>query len=79
MKPRQGARLWRGTFSPVRPSISAGGMDMMKRFIPREKLGKKARALLDREKRASWGLSPVTRRVESRKRYSRKGRLPEEY
>lgn len=46
----------------------------LKRFIPREKLSKKARGLVDREKRASWGLSPVTRRVESKKKYSRKGK-----
>lgn len=45
---------------------------MTMRFIPREKLGKKARRLLDREGRNEWGLSPVTRRVESKKKYSRK-------
>ena len=45
---------------------------MTMRFIPREKLGKKARRLLDRENRSEWGLSPVTRRVESKKKYSRK-------
>ena len=45
---------------------------MTMRFIPRQKLGKKARKLLDREKRREWGLSPVTRRVESKKKYSRK-------
>ena len=45
---------------------------MTMRFIPRDKLSKKARKLLDRERRAGWGLSPVTRRVESKKRYNRK-------
>ena len=45
---------------------------MTMRFIPRQKLGKKARKLLDREGRREWGLSPVTRRVESKKKYSRK-------
>ncbi len=44
---------------------------MTMRFIPRQKLGKKARKLLDREKRREWGLSPVTRRVESKEKYSR--------
>ena len=44
----------------------------MKRFIPREKLGKKARRRLDAGRRAAWSFSPVTRRVESRKRYNRK-------
>ena len=45
---------------------------MTMQFIPREKLGKKARRLLDRENRTEWGLSPVTRRVESKKKDSRK-------
>ena len=44
----------------------------MKKFVPREKLGKKARRALDSERRAAWGISPVSRKVESRKRYDRK-------
>ena len=44
----------------------------MPKFIPREKLGKKARRALDAEKRATWGFSPVTRRVESKKHYDRR-------
>ena len=44
----------------------------MSKFIPREKLGKKARRALDAEKRATWGFSPVTRKVESKKHYDRK-------
>lgn len=47
---------------------------MTMRFVPRQKLGKKARRLLDRENRREWGLSPVTRRVESKKKYSRKAK-----
>lgn len=47
----------------------------MKKFIPREKLSKKARRALDNEGRAGWDFSPVTRRVESRKAYNRK-RIP---
>ena len=39
----------------------------MPKFIPREKLGKKARRALDAEKRAIWGFSPVTRRVGKQK------------
>ena len=39
---------------------------------PREKLSKKARQSLDAEKRATWGLSPVTRKAENKKRYNRK-------
>ena len=44
----------------------------MSKFIPREKLGKKARRALDAEKRAIWSFSPVTRKVENKKRYDRK-------
>ena len=44
----------------------------MPKFIPREKLGKKARRALDAEKRATWGFSPVTRKVENKKHYDRK-------
>lgn len=44
----------------------------MDRFIPREKMGKKARKKLDAQKRATWSFSPITKRVESKKRYSRK-------
>ena len=44
----------------------------MKRFIPREKLGKKARKQLGSEQRATWAFSPVTKKVESKKLYNRK-------
>ena len=44
----------------------------MKRFIPREKLGKKARKQLDSARRGVWTVPPVTRKVESAKRYDRK-------
>ena len=43
----------------------------MPKFIPREKLGKKARRALDAEKRATWSFSPVTRKVENKKHYDR--------
>lgn len=44
-----------------------------KRLIPYEKLSKKEKRRLDARKRAGWGgLSPVTRKVESKKHYSRK-------
>ncbi len=43
------------------------------RFIPREKLSRKARRELDQAKRQTWGpVSPVTRRMESKKRYKRR-------
>ena len=42
-------------------------------FVPREKLGKKARRLLDRTKRRTFeGISPVTKTVDSKKLYNRK-------
>ena len=44
----------------------------MKRFIPREKLGKSARKALDAQRRATWTFSPTIRRVESKKHYNRK-------
>ena len=44
----------------------------MKRFIPREKLGKKARRQLDSRQRRIWAFCPTTRTVESKKRYNRK-------
>ena len=44
----------------------------MSKFIPREKLSKKARRALDVQRRAAWGFSPVTRKVESKKIYNRK-------
>ena len=39
----------------------------MKKFIPKEKLGKKARKQLDTEQRTTWAFSPVTKKVESKK------------
>ena len=48
----------------------------MPKFIPREKLSKKARRALDAEKRAAWGFSPVTRKVENKKYYDRKKQPP---
>ena len=44
----------------------------MKKFIPKEKLGKKARKQLDSEQRTTWAFSPVTKKVESKKLYNRK-------
>ena len=45
----------------------------MERFIPYQKLSKKKKRELDREKRNTWGpLDPVTRIRESKKAYDRK-------
>ena len=44
----------------------------MKKFIPREKLSKKARRELDAQNRRTWnGVNPVTRVVENKKSYKR--------
>ena len=44
----------------------------MARFVPQDKLSKKARKELNRQKRVTWEFSPVTKTVESKKVYSRK-------
>ena len=44
----------------------------MSKFIDREKMSKKARRELDKSRRAVWVISPVTRRADDKKKYSRK-------
>ena len=44
----------------------------MAKFIPKDKLSKKAQKELNRQRRVIWDFSPVTKTVESRKIYSRK-------
>lgn len=51
----------------------------MKRFIPREKLGKRARKQLDSGQRITWSLPPVTKKVESKKLYNRKRKAHDRY
>lgn len=48
------------------------GRERMGKFIVREKMSKKARRELDRRQRVTWAVSPVTKKVESEKRYDRK-------
>lgn len=49
-----------------------GGMKM-KSFIPKQKLGKKARRAQDLERRETWGgLNPATRTVPDKTKYNRK-------
>ena len=43
----------------------------MNRFVPREKMGKKARRALDAKQRRTWPFPPVTKMVESQKKYRR--------
>lgn len=45
---------------------------MMAKFIPKDKLSKKAQKELNRQRRVTWGFSPVTKTVDNRKIYSRK-------
>ncbi len=48
----------------------------MEKFIPYEKLSKRKKRELDSKKRGSWhGVSPVTKRAESKKTYNRKRAL----
>ncbi len=51
----------------------------MVRFIPKDKLGKKARKELNRQRRVTWDFSPVTKTVDSRKRYNRKRNARDRY
>lgn len=45
----------------------------MKAFVPYEKMSKKQKREIDREKRATWNeVIPVTRKIESAKIYNRK-------
>ena len=44
----------------------------MDKFVPKEKLGKKARKKMAAEKRTTWAFSPVTRKIDSKKLYNRK-------
>ena len=53
----------------------------MARFVSKEKLSKKARKTLDRQRRVTWEFSPVTKTVGSKKVYSRKKKVqdPDDY
>ena len=54
----------------------------MERFIPKEKMSKKARRQLERRQRLIWEVSPVTKVFRSKKQYSRKRKSydnPEEW
>ena len=44
----------------------------MKPFVPKEKMSKKARKKLAAGKRGTWSISPVTRKIDSKKVYNRK-------
>lgn len=44
----------------------------MNRFIPKNKLSKKAKRAFDQAQRNIWPISPVTRKAQSKKAYNRK-------
>ena len=44
----------------------------MARFVPKDKLSKKAQKELNRQRRITWDFSPVTKTVDSKKLYNRK-------
>ncbi len=51
---------------------AAKGRDDMTGFIPKLKMNKKARKQLDAQQRTTWSFSPVTKSVDSAKRYDRR-------
>ena len=51
----------------------------MAKFVPKAKMGKKAARELAKQKRVTWDISPVTRKMESKKVYNRKKRSHDRY
>ena len=51
----------------------------MARFVPKGKLSKKAQKELNLQRRVTWEFSPVTKTVESRKRYNRRKNSHDRY
>ena len=54
-------------------------MMIMARFVPKDKLGKKAQKELNRQRRTMWDFSPVTKTVDSKKLYNRKRNTRDRY
>ena len=51
----------------------------MAKFIPKAKMSKKAAKELAKQKRVTWDISTVTRKMESKKVYNRKKRSHDRY
>ena len=51
----------------------------MAKFIPKAKMSKQAARELAKQKRVTWDISPVTRKMESKKVYNRKKRSHDRY
>ena len=54
-------------------------MMIMARFVPKDKLSKKAQKELNRQRRVTWDFSPVTKTVDSKKLYNRKKNARDRY
>lgn len=44
----------------------------MDKFVPKEKMSKKAQKKMAAERRGTWAFSPITKRIDSKKTYNRK-------
>ncbi len=51
----------------------------MAKFVPKEKMSRKAQKELNRKRRKTWDFSPVTRTVESKKAYHRRKNFCDPY
>ena len=51
----------------------------MARFVPKDKLSKKAQKELNRQRRVTWDFSPITKTVDSKKLYNRKKNARDRY
>ena len=51
----------------------------MARFVPKDKLSKKAQKEQNRQRRTMWDFSPVSRAVDSKKLYNRKRNTRDRY
>lgn len=47
----------------------------MAKFVPKQKMSKKAQRALNAQSRVMWDVNPITRKVESKKIYNRKKSL----
>lgn len=48
--------------------IESEGKGMKQKFVPYDKLSKKAKRAIDKQKRSVWDISPVTRTVPDKRR-----------
>ena len=48
-------------------------------FVPKDKLNKKTQKELNRQRRVMWDFSPITKTVDSKKRYNRKRNARDRY